>query len=225
MGGSYHICRAACGVWLAVGGLDHHRSEAPDVSSTFNVVRSKTVDVKTVAALSGTSNQCISSPDPKVGQCSGEVQPSVYATFTSRGVMTFDLTPLANDQALTVTAAVLNVSLGNIAGDPFATLGGKLLAEHVYFGGTYSDTSPTLSACFGLLCKTGSTTLATSGWGGALRSIDATWEVRDDLAKRVSRENRSQFRFRFPIPTNGSEVLLVWLITGMSSIHVTYEYP
>ena len=114
----------------------------------------------------------------------------------------------------TTTTSPRNVGVGNIAGDPFAALGGKLLAEHVYFGSTYSDTSPTLSACFGLLCKTGSTTL---------RSIDATWEVRDDFTQRVSRENRSQFRFRFPVPTNGSDVLLVWLSSG--AINVTYEYP
>lgn len=96
-----------------------------------------------------------------------------------------------------VTSASLRLTRYLLSGAPFVNLG-ALLADHVDFGPTMDGADFT-----GALVLSYGTTFATADWSGA-RTVSVVRAVQNDLANRVARGNRSQFRLKFTLDSSAN---------------------
>lgn len=130
---------------------------------------------------------------------------------------------------LPATASLLSASLRLTwyvgGGAPFVNLG-ALLADHVDFGATLegADFTGATALPYGV-------TFATSTWVGS-RTVSVSRAVENDLANRVARGNRSQFRLKFTLdssPNAVSDAMFVFsddysTVASRPTLFVSYEY-
>ncbi|GEM81969.1 Ig-like domain-containing protein [Meiothermus hypogaeus] len=193
---------------------------ASTVTHSFRVIRQKTVNLESQAALDGFVYNTGSVYTTSIGLAVGDTS----ANTSMRGFLSFDLSPLVTDSATNITSATLYAYQYLVMGAPYTDLGGSLRAESVNYGPSLDATdfeTSVLSYTYTL------STNDTAGW----KSVSVLSKVRDDYTNRVARGNRSQFRLRFPTTTNvdgGSDY--AYFYTGDASsykpyLQVTYEYP
>lgn len=193
---------------------------AVGVTRSFRVIRQKTVELVSEAALDGH----ISS----IGEVYSvldliEIGDTNTNTFT-RGFLSFNLSPLVSDNAKSITEATLYAFQFWYLGTPFSDLGTWVRAESVYYG-TSLDAGDFETPALGYTYNLSNSDI--SGW----KSTSVLLKVRNDYSNHSSRSNRSQFRLRFPTNTNvDSGWDLVYIISSNASVYkpylkVTYEYP
>jgi hypothetical protein len=197
-------------------------------SFTFNVIKSTTVTLPCVAALDGYT-YVNATPNVQTGATFIAVGWYPGTTLVYRGYETFDMSLIpANTTA--ITAATMYVEQYQVVGTVYgATALGSLLWRHVDFGPTLEAADNTVAQ----LPHTGSNgtliTDASLGW----KQTTVTLSLRDDLANRVARGNRSEFLLRM---TNDSDALNIseWaylyscdttVATDRPYVVVTYESP
>jgi hypothetical protein len=209
------------------------------VTRSFTVTRLGTTRLYLDGALSGYLISTQAAPYFNTRLYAGDGQLNEYY----RSFLAFSLAPLST--ATLVTSATLSVYQDwTYASDPYAALGGTLLAESVDYGTslTQSDLeTPVLTyplyRCIGLppnrSCSwytvTDRVTLSASPAVNRY-GVDVTSKVERDRAARSTRGNRCQFRVRFPTNTNSD---LAYNYARMNSgtgaappyLDVTYEYP
>ncbi|AWR85636.1 Ig-like domain-containing protein [Meiothermus taiwanensis] len=193
---------------------------AATVTRTFRVIRQKTVDLLSQAALDGDVYNTGAVNTTSSLLSVGDTTDNTYV----RSFLSFDLSPLVTDGATFINSATLYALQGPDFGNPYTDLGGSVRAESVYYGpslDTADFETPVLTYTYILSSD------ATAGW----KSTTVTSKVRDDYTNRAARGNRSQFRLRFPTNTNvdGRRDLALFYSGDASSnkpyLRVTYEYP
>jgi hypothetical protein len=172
-----------------------------EVTSNFKTFKQKSVTLESVAALDGwvRSDGTVdaASTEIRVGD-SGAVDNSTY-----RGFLSFDLSSLPTDlQSANIVSASLTAYQAAVSGLPYADLDSgstDLLLDHVVYGPTLTalDFDPTVLG-------------TASEFSGDETVGDKTLNVinslKDDWTNRLDRGNRSQFRLRFPILTDGDGI-------------------
>lgn len=193
---------------------------ASTVTRSFRVVRQKTVNLVSEAALDGHiySTSAVNSTQDLLEI--GDTNTNIFA----RGFLSFNLGPLVSDGATQITDATLYAFQFWYLGTPYSDLGGLVRAESVYYG-TSLDAGDFETPVIIFIYTLSSSD--TSEW----KSRAVTSKVRYDYAHLSTRSNRSQFRLSFPTNTNvdgGWD--LVYFISSNASVYkpylkITYEYP
>jgi len=193
---------------------------AATVTRTFRVIRQKTVDLESQAALDG---YVFNTGGVNIGSTSlfaGDYRDNTYF----RGFLSFDLTQLVTDGATTINSATLYAYQHTVVGAPYTDLRGGVRAESVNYGPGLDAAdfeTPVLTHTYTL---SGSSAL---GW----KNVSVVLKVRDDYNNRAARGNRSQFRLRFPTTTDADSAFdYAAFYAGEASsnrpyLQVTYEYP
>lgn len=189
------------------------------VTRSFRVIRQKTVNLESQAALDGYVYSTGTVYSTSVGLAVGD---TIFNTYM-RGFLSFDLSPLVTDGATYINSATLYAYQYLVIGSPYTDLDGYVLAESVYYGPSL-DAADFETAVFSYTVLSWTTD---AGW----KISTVSSKVRDDFTKRVARDNRSQFRLRFPTSTNvdGGNDYAVFYTGNASSykpyLRITYEYP
>jgi hypothetical protein len=113
---------------------------------------------------------------------------------TLRGVFTFPLDTFPASAVEIVHARFATRQLG-VDGDPYGDLGDKMKIEHVSFGVLADAYDAPALAQLGDFCEEGQVVIM----------HDVTAAVADDVAHRVERGDRSQYRLYFETLTNGDD--------------------
>ena len=120
-------------------------------------------------------------------------RPSVWGTNVPRDIFyAFDIMDIPPDATL-ISVQLVTTQI-RVTGTPYAELGGVVLADHIEANGVFDQTTfdaEPLDEAFGTLSED-----ATLGQ----RTLDVTDQV---AADRAAGRTSSEFRFRFPIGTNG----------------------
>lgn len=165
---------------------------AKDFSIAFSTLRVISTHAPNVAALSGRvlSNGAAGAA-PSVGD--------YYSSGVERqakAFLTFDLTSIPDDAV--VEKAMLSIAENTIVGTPDASLG-DLALHQVFFTAVDADafsTEPVSGAQVGRITVLN---------GPAKRQAETTAMVKDDLANRLVRDNRTQVRLLFPTLISGDD--------------------
>lgn len=157
---------------------------------------------------------------------SGDIDTGIYVgdledNSWQRLALQFDISGIPVG-AVAVSSASLSVFMsgsGSILGKPFAVLG-SVLVDHI---ATAKIDATTLLA--ERLRSAG--TLVTTTTIEGVKTTDTTPAVADDLAKRVQRGNRSQFRVQFSSTTNsdGKDDGVYFLYDSNPTLSVDYLIP
>lgn len=187
------------------------------VQGSFRVVRFSTLRVGSTPSLDGvvSSNGTVdvSASSVRVGDGANNVR--------HYGFFSFDLSAVpANVSAL--VSATLGIYQDGAEGVPYLKLG-ALRAEHVYYDGL--DAADFAAATLGDLGYRLSVE-PTAGY----KVADVLPKVRDDLAQRAARSNRSQFRVRFNLAVPDDKADYATLRMSESSanrpyLDLGYEHP
>lgn len=133
-----------------------------------------------------------------------------------RGLFTFDLATLPED-AVEVIAATFTTRQIGVIGTPYVDLGAALQLEHVSFSefdGAAYDAAP--HAAMGEFAEAGQVTI----------EVDTTAAVEDDRANRATRGDRSQYRLRFEVGSDGDATVdAAFLSRDLAELTVTYLHP
>jgi fibronectin type 3 domain-containing protein len=195
---------------------------AASVTRSYRVIREKTVDLVSQAGLDGYVFNT-GSVQTSGGLMVGDTNANTYM----RGFLSFNLGPLVSDGATTITAATLYVYQYAVTSGAYTDLGGRVLAESVYYGPSLDSADFETPV---LIHSANITTLSDSpsiGW----KSAFVFAKVVNDYLNRGSRANRSQFRLRFPTNTNVDGQPDVAFFNSAADVfnkpylRITYLYP
>lgn len=167
-----------------------------EVTSSFTTFKQKTATLESVAALDGTvgSNGFVdvAATTVAIGDIPGN--------FTYRGFFSFDLSGLpAELQSANILSASLSAYQGLVSGTPYTDLdigNTDLWLDHVNYGPSLN------SADFDATVLRSVNELSNDAVIES-KSLGVLEAVQDDWTNRADRENRSQFRLRFPLITDG----------------------
>lgn len=189
---------------------------ATPVNSSFRTLRDITQTL-TATALSGDvrSDGAVNSGDCPGFICVGDSSSVGNATY--RGYLTFDLSVLVSTlDPASIQSATLRMNQSAVAGAPYEDLedcntgGGPLpiitcsdlLAQHVNYGATLTDTDFDTNSLRGLSIS-GCVLLSGCPSGNGYKEANALVAVQEDWTNRAARGNRSQYRLRFARNTDG----------------------
>ncbi len=167
----------------------------------------QTVKFKTLRSMTHTLFSVIDADirsDGKVGACGIVSQTLGFACIGDSGAVGnadykaffgFNIVSLPNN-INKIVSAKFSAYQRNVTGDPYGSIMQKIIIEHVDFGTTikfndFNTNTLHTAAVF--------STNVTPGY----KTEDVTISLKDDYAKRASRGNRSQYRLRFSVPTDG----------------------
>ena len=200
-------------------------------SYVFYVIKSTTVNLPCVPLLDGYTFNNTTAGTTSVQAGASYIAVGWYppTPLIYRGWTTYDLSVLPTN-ATAITSATMYVQQYQVTGTVYgATALGSLLWRHVDYGPSLDAADHTITQLPHTSSGGTLSTDATLGWKAAV----VTLSLRDDLANRVARANRSQFLLRM---TNDSDALNIseWsynyscdatVVTDRPYIQVTYEYP
>lgn len=162
----------------------------------FQTLRKLTVTLPRLTALDGwTDNGVVALATDGSNIWVGDTE----ANLPVRGLLSYDITGLPTN-LVSIDRAEAFAYQTALVGSPYAGLGGTINTEHVVF----SELTPAVfnSASLGTIGSFDGDAAAT-GW----RRADVTAALRDDVAHRSQRGQRSQYRLSFPTSSNGNSAV------------------
>ncbi len=199
-----------------------------DTNSKFRTYRLQKISIKSAAAQDGhiVSNGTVFSA-PTIMYIGDSI-----SNLAARGFVGFDISSLPADLSdENIVDAKLKLFQSAVLGSPYSNLDDcspapckELITEHVSYGASLNSADFDTAVLADLGNLTNSSAL---GW----KTKTVTEAVQDDWENKISRGQRSQYRLRFPIITNGNAANDLIAITTRESVsnnpilEITYLIP